>query len=85
VNAATVFTADGTEAASLRNAGFGTVLSHQQDGIARGTGVLVTLADDRDNKVLVKEKASAHYSFDKGSSTQNYPGSLSTIHHQGQW
>lgn len=76
VNAATVFTVDDTNAASLRNAGFGTVLSHQQDGIARGTGVLVTLADDRDNKVLVKEKASAHYSFDKGSSTQNYPSSL---------
>jgi imidazolonepropionase-like amidohydrolase len=76
VNAAAVFTADGTNATSLRNVGFGTVLSHQQDGIARGTGVLVTLADDRDNKVLVKEKASAHYSFDKGSSTQNYPSSL---------
>ncbi len=76
VNAATVFTVDGTNAASLRNVGFGTVLSHQQDGIARGTGVLVTLADDRDNKVLVKEKASAHFSFDKGSSTQNYPSSL---------
>jgi imidazolonepropionase-like amidohydrolase len=76
VNAASVFAVDGTNAATLRNVGFGAVLSHQQDGIARGTGVLVTLADDRDNKVLVKEKASAHYSFDKGSSTQNYPSSL---------
>ena len=75
-NAAAVFTADNTNAESLRNVGFGAVLSHQQDGIARGTGVLVTLADDRDNKVLIKEKASAHYSFDKGSSTQNYPSSL---------
>ncbi|MCF6406709.1 amidohydrolase family protein [Chitinophaga filiformis] len=76
VNAAAVFTMDGTNAEALRNVGFGTVLSHQQDGIARGTGVLVTLADGRDNKVLIKEKASAHYSFDKGSSTQNYPSSL---------
>ncbi len=30
----------------------------------------------RDNKVIVKEKASAHYSFSKGTSTQSYPGSV---------
>ncbi len=76
INAASIFQVDGTAAESLRNAGFGTVLSHQQDGIARGTGVLVTLADDRENKVLIREKASAQFSFDKGSSTQNYPSSL---------
>ncbi|QHS62345.1 amidohydrolase family protein [Chitinophaga agri] len=76
VNAADAFQVDGTTAESLRNAGFGTVLSHQQDGIARGTGALVTLADDRENKVLIREKAGAYYSFDKGSSTQNYPSSL---------
>jgi imidazolonepropionase-like amidohydrolase len=76
VNAATVFEVNGSTAETLRNVGFGAVLSHQQDGIARGTGVLVTLADDRENKVLIREKASAHYSFDKGSSTQNYPSSL---------
>lgn len=76
VNAADAFQVDGTTAESLRNAGFGTVLSHQQDGISRGTGALVTLADDRENKVLIREKAGAYYSFDKGSSSQNYPSSL---------
>jgi imidazolonepropionase-like amidohydrolase len=76
VNTVSIFTADAAAAANLREAGFGTVLTHQQDGIARGTGVLVTLADGRENKAILKEKASAQYSFDKGSSTQNYPNSL---------
>ncbi|MVT11083.1 amidohydrolase family protein [Chitinophaga sp. ysch24] len=76
VNAASVFSKDERTAESLRNAGFGAVLTHQQDGIARGTGVLVTLANERENKTVIREKASTHYSFDKGSSTQNYPSSL---------
>lgn len=76
VNAAAIFNADEKTAASLREAGFGAVLTHQQDGIARGTGVLVTLANGRENKSVIREKASAQYSFDKGSSTQNYPSSL---------
>ncbi|KAA2241435.1 amidohydrolase family protein [Chitinophaga agrisoli] len=76
VQAASVFNADEPKAKALRQAGFGAVLTHQQDGIARGTGALVTLAANRENKALIREKASAQYSFDKGSSTQNYPGSL---------
>lgn len=76
VSAATLFTADDTKAKALRDAGFGTVLTHQKDGIARGTGSIVTLASDRDNKVMLKEKAAAHYSFNKGTSTQSYPGSM---------
>lgn len=76
INAATIFKTDEAKAKTLRQAGFGAVLTHQQDGIARGTGALVTLANDRENKVMIREKASAQYSFDKGSSTQNYPGSL---------
>lgn len=75
VNAATIFNTDETTAKTLREAGFGTVLTHQQDGIARGTGALVTLTSGSENKALIREKASAQYSFDKGSSTQNYPGS----------
>ncbi|WP_295116766.1 amidohydrolase family protein [uncultured Chitinophaga sp.] len=76
VNAIDLFTVNEDKAKALREQGFGTVLTHQTDGIARGTGMVVTLANDRENKVIVKEKASAHYSFDKGTSTQDYPGSL---------
>ncbi|MBX3257064.1 MAG: amidohydrolase family protein [Chitinophagaceae bacterium] len=71
-----IFKTDKEKAELFRNIGFGTTLTHQKDGIARGTGVVVTLADARENLVIVKERASAHYSFSKGTSTQSYPGSL---------
>ena len=71
-----VFTVDDNKAKTLREAGFGTVLSHIRDGIARGTGSLVTLASEKENLVLVKDRASAHYSFSKGSSSQSYPSSM---------
>lgn len=76
VNGAAVFSADALKAKTLRSSGFGTVLTHQKDGIARGTGVVVSLADIKENLAIIKEKASAHYSFNKGTSTQSYPGSL---------
>jgi imidazolonepropionase-like amidohydrolase len=71
-----VFAVDEAKAKSLRESGFGTVLSHVRDGIARGTGALVSLASEKENFVILKEKASAHYSFSKGTSTQSYPGSM---------
>ena len=52
------------------------MLTHQKDGIARGTGSLVSLASMKENKVILKEKASTHYSFSKGTSTQTYPSSM---------
>ncbi|MBS1730594.1 MAG: amidohydrolase family protein [Bacteroidetes bacterium] len=75
-NAADLFSGDNEKAASLRKMGFGAVVSHQQDGIARGTGVLVALGSERDNLVVLKENAAAFYSFSRGSSTQDYPTSL---------
>lgn len=71
-----VFAVDDTKAKPLREAGFGAVLSHVKDGIARGTGAVVSLANEKENMVIIKERASAHYSFSKGSSRQSYPGSM---------
>lgn len=71
-----VFVVDDLKAKPLRDLGFGTVLSHVHDGIARGTGALVTLANEKENLVVLKERASANYSFNKGSSTQGYPNSM---------
>lgn len=71
-----VFVVDDNKAKPLREAGFGTVLSHVRDGIARGTGTVVTLANSKENLVMLKDRATAHYSFNKGSSTQAYPGSM---------
>jgi imidazolonepropionase-like amidohydrolase len=75
-DASRLFTTDDAKAKPLREIGFGTVLSHVKDGIARGTGVVVTLTDENDNFAIVKQKASAHYSLVKGTSTQSYPSSL---------
>lgn len=75
VNAGTLFKANSQKADELRKLGFGTVLAHPHDGIARGTGALVTLADERENSIVLREGASAHYSFSKGTSTQAYPNS----------
>jgi imidazolonepropionase-like amidohydrolase len=71
-----MFSVNDASAKPLREAGFGTVLTHIKDGVARGTGALVTLAGERENLVIIKEKASAHYSFNKGTSTQSYPSSM---------
>jgi imidazolonepropionase-like amidohydrolase len=76
VDAYRVFSKDENKANSLREIGFGTVLTHVKDGIARGTGSMVTLADDKENFSIIKEKASANYSFNKGTSTQSYPSSM---------
>ncbi|PZR25287.1 MAG: amidohydrolase [Citrobacter freundii] len=70
------FAVDDAKAKPLRDAGFGTVLTHVRDGIARGTGTVVTLANAKENLVIIKDKASAHYSFNKGTSTQSYPSSM---------
>jgi imidazolonepropionase-like amidohydrolase len=71
-----LFVTDDAKAKPLREIGFGAVLTHQRDGIARGSGTFVSLANMKENKVILKEKASAHYSFNKGSSQQSYPSSM---------
>lgn len=77
VDASKVFTEDEKKAEDLRNQGFGTVLTHVKDGIARGTGAVVTLnSNEKENLVMLKERASSHFSFSKGSSTQAYPTSM---------
>jgi hypothetical protein len=75
-DAINTFTTDDAKAKTFRDIGFGAVLTHVKDGIARGTGAVVTLAKDKDNLTIIKEKASAHYSLNKGTSAQSYPSSL---------
>lgn len=76
VNASDIFNADPKKSEEYRDIGFGTALSLNMDGIARGTSVLACLTEEKENTIIIKDKASANYSFDKGSSTQNYPSSL---------
>ncbi|NJB87035.1 imidazolonepropionase-like amidohydrolase [Lewinella marina] len=74
-DAARLFTIDEKEAKALREAGFGTVSTHHHDGISRGSAAVVTLAEDSENEVILKRNAAHHLSFDKGSSSQDYPNS----------
>jgi imidazolonepropionase-like amidohydrolase len=75
-NAADEFAMDTATAVKLRKAGFGAVLTHRTDGIVRGSGALVLLGEGKDNQLILSGKAAAHYSFNKGTSTQDYPSSL---------
>jgi len=77
-NAISKFKYDDKKATELREAGFGTVNSHIQDGIVRGTGLLVALngqGDDGDR--IIDDKSSQYLSFSKSvAKRQSYPGSL---------
>jgi len=76
VNAVESFSTDEATAVGFRNNGYGTVFTHVKDGIARGTGAVVTLAGTNENQTILKSKAAQVFSFDKGTSTQTYPSSL---------
>jgi imidazolonepropionase-like amidohydrolase len=76
IEAANLFVVNEIAAKGWRDLGFGAGLTHHKDGIARGTGAVVTFANQKENKVILKEKASAHFSFNKGSSSQSYPSSM---------
>ena len=71
-----VFALNEKEAELLRGVGYGAVMSHKMDGLSRGTGVVVTTASEREHNTIIKTMAAHILSFSKGSSTQNYPGSL---------
>lgn len=71
-----IFHVNASAAADLKKIGFSTVHSLIHDGIARGTSSVVSLADDRDNFVMINEIAAANYSFSKGTAATNYPSSL---------
>ncbi len=75
-DASQLFKATTAKADELRKLGFGAVLTHNHDGIARGSGALVTVADDRENMVLLRNGLSQHFSFSKGTSGQTNPNSI---------
>lgn len=68
-----LFKADEKKNKNLVEMGFGFALTHQHDGIARGTGALVSLAGD--DPVLDSPKPGAFLSFQIGKSPNQYPSS----------
>jgi imidazolonepropionase-like amidohydrolase len=82
------------KADELRKAGFGVVNSHIMDGIARGTGVLVTLNDEGTNSErIINDISGQYFSFKKSqASRQSYPSShmgsialLKQFQHDAKW
>ena len=70
------FNVDTKKAEELRKLGFGAVMSVLRDGIVRGTSTVVLLGDERENEMIIRDRAASNFSFNKGSSTQDYPSSL---------
>ena len=71
-----IFSVDSKKADDLRKAGFGSINVISRDGIARGISAAVTLNDIADNNVFLKDQTAANYSFNKGTSANDYPTSL---------
>ena len=66
------------EAKKYRKAGFGVVNTHREDGIHRGTGLLIALTDHKnDTDRILNSETAAYYSFSKSTqSYQSYPSSV---------
>ncbi|POY35583.1 amidohydrolase [Solitalea longa] len=70
------FQVDEKKANDLRKLGFGSVNVVNRDGIARGASALVNLANGKENEAMLSGQASSNYSFNKGTSSQDYPSAL---------
>ncbi|MBT8243749.1 MAG: amidohydrolase family protein [Winogradskyella sp.] len=72
------FKYDAKSASDMHKLGFGVVNTHMADGIARGTGALISLNNDADNSLRVVDgEISQHFSFSKSvRSRQSYPSSI---------
>lgn len=77
-NAFETFKYDDKKAEEYLQAGFGVVGTHLQDGVARGTGLLVALNNfDNNNTRFLSSKITQHFGFTRSAnSTQLYPSSL---------
>ena len=74
-----LFKYDEIKAKTYRECGFGAVVSGLQDGICRGSSVLVSTSTGREGELIIQSDIASGYSFSKGSSTQPYPSSLSGV------
>lgn len=72
------FKFDDKKAEALRKSGFGVVNTHLQDGIARGTGVMVALNSmATDGERILEDQSAQYFSFSKSVvKKQSYPTSL---------
>ncbi|WP_412499039.1 amidohydrolase family protein [Shewanella indica] len=67
---------DNKTASNWISNGFTSVQSAHLDGIFRGVGVSLSLADKKSNQVIYRPRSRHFMAFDKGNSPQDYPNSL---------
>jgi imidazolonepropionase-like amidohydrolase len=87
-----IYVNDEKKADELRKAGYGSVNVVNRDGIVRGTSAAVTLSDERENQNILNIETAANFSFNKGTSKNDYPTSLMgaiallrQTYYDGQW
>lgn len=71
-----LYAPDTVRSAAYRAQGFTTVVTHRMNGIARGTSAAVELSDRSVVQDVLLPQASANFSFNKGTSNEDYPSSL---------
>lgn len=77
INAFELFKYDEKKAEDFLKIGFGVVGTHNQDGIARGTGSLIALNNAPNSSKIISNSISNHFGFTRSSgSAQSYPNSL---------
>jgi imidazolonepropionase-like amidohydrolase len=76
LNAVDYFMPDEKSAKNYKSAGFGISLSSIQDGICRGSASLVSTGSGNVQELIIKPQSAQAWSFNKGSSSQDYPGSM---------
>ncbi len=91
-NVSEEFIPDSRTAGEYRQIGFGAVVTFKADGIARGTSALVSTGEGKTNSLIIKNKASANYSFTRGRSADMYPMAqfgiialLRQLNYDAQW
>jgi imidazolonepropionase-like amidohydrolase len=75
-DAASNYTFDEKAAEEYRKIGFSALNTFKSDGIARGTGALISLLDGKEHESILMKNSANYLSFRKGTSTQDYPSSL---------
>lgn len=76
IKAAQLFVYKDEAASKLREAGYGIVQTHLADGISRGSACIVSLKQANEHELILTLESAHCMSFNKGSSTQDYPNSL---------
>lgn len=75
IDPTTLYSIDKKAIEELHKMGFGLAVVHQNDGIAQGSGTLVSLGFGPEKDQLIGSNTASFYSFKKGVSQQDYPSS----------